>query len=84
MSFYAFLNSENVVVEVREGRDASESLDGLTPEEWYGNFRQLKCLVTSPDAATDGFRKNFAQVGYSYDDITDAFYPPQALGNITI
>jgi hypothetical protein len=81
MAYYAFLNEDNVVTEVIVGKDETELIDGLTPEEWYGNFRGQKCLRTSFNTnagvhATGGapFRKNFASIGDVYDEQRDAFY----------
>lgn len=74
MAHYAFIDSDNKVVEVIVGKEENELLDGLTPEEWYGNFRGLTCLRTSYNGR---IRYNFAGVGYSYDEIRDAFIPPR-------
>ena len=90
MAHYAFLNETNVVVEVITGKDETELIDGLTPEQWYENFRGLKCVRTSywtsrgkhfnSNAIEDDgipFRKNYAGIGSIYDPIRDAFYAPQ-------
>ncbi len=77
MAHYAFLNNDNIVTEVITGKDEWEVLDGLTPEEWYGNFRGQKCVRTSYNANINGFRKNFAGVGYKYDENLDAFISPK-------
>jgi hypothetical protein len=76
MAHYAFLDDSNVVTEVIVGKDETELIDGLTPEEWYGNYRGQKCVRTSYNAATNGFRYNYAGIGYTYDPIDDAFIPP--------
>lgn len=77
MAHYAFLDENNVVTEVIVGKDENELLDGLTPEEWYGNFRGQMCVRTSYNAATNGFRKNYAGIGFTYDAVRDAFIPPK-------
>lgn len=74
MAHYAFLNENNIVTEVITGKDENELLDGLTPEEWYGNFRGQTCVRTSYNGK---IRKNYAAVGYLYDPIRDAFIPPK-------
>ena len=76
MAHYAFLDDKNIVTEVIVGKDENELLDGLTPEEWYGNFRGQKCVRTSYNAYTNGFRYNYAGIGYTYDPIDDAFIAP--------
>ena len=50
MAHYAFLDENNIVTEVITGKDETELLDGLTPEEWYGNYRGQKCVRTSYNA----------------------------------
>jgi hypothetical protein len=70
MAHYAFLNNDNIVTEVIVGIDETELIDGLHPEEWYGNFRNQKCVRTSYNAT---IRKNFAAIGYFYDETRDAF-----------
>jgi hypothetical protein len=72
MAHYAFINDDNIVTEVITGKDETQLLDGLTPEEWYGNFRGQKCIRTSYNG---NIRKNFAGIGYTYDEIRDAFIP---------
>lgn len=74
MAHYAFLDENNIVTEVIPGKDENELLDGLTPEEWYGNFRGLRCVRTSYHG---NIRKNYAGVGYTYNEELDAFIPPR-------
>ena len=76
MAHYAFLNEENIVTEVIVGIDETELIEGKTPEEWYGEFKNQKCVRTSYNALTNGFRFNYAGIGYSYDPIDDAFIAP--------
>lgn len=77
MSYYAFLNGINQVVEVITGRGADEVVDGISDwESHYEKVRGLRCKRTSIDAATDGFRKNYAGVGFVYDEELDAFIAP--------
>jgi hypothetical protein len=73
MAHYAFLDESNIVTEVIVGKDESEFIDGLSPEEWYGNYRGQTCVRTSYNG---NIRYNYAGVGYTYDPIDDAFIPP--------
>jgi len=73
MAHYAFLDENNVVTEVIVGKDENELLDGLAPEEWYGNFRGQRCVRTSYNGK---IRYNYAGIGYLYDPIDDAFIAP--------
>jgi hypothetical protein len=74
MAHYAFLDENNVVTEVIVGIDETETIDGLSPEEWYGNFRGQVCKRTSYNR---NIRKNYAGIGYSYDSERDAFIAPK-------
>jgi hypothetical protein len=74
MAHYAFLDSNNVVTEVIVGIDETELIEGMTPETWYGNFKGQKCVRTSYNG---NIRKNYAGVGFSYDETKDAFIPPK-------
>lgn len=73
MAHYAFLDDSNIVTEVIVGKDETELLDGLTPEEWYGNYRGQKCVRTSYNG---NIRYNYAGIGFTYDPIDDAFIAP--------
>jgi len=74
MAHYAFLDDNNLVTEVIVGIDETELIEGLEPETWYGNFRNQVCKRTSYSSK---IRKNFAGIGYFYDEVKDAFIPPQ-------
>jgi len=74
MAHYAFLDENNIVTEVIVGIDETELIEGLSPETWYGNFRNQKCIRTSYN---NKIRKNYAGVGYFYDEVKDAFIPPK-------
>ena len=85
MGHYAFLDENNTVVEVITGRNEDEVVDGITDwEAHYSAFRGLVCKRTSYNtvagAHTNGgvpFRKNYAGIGYTYDEARDAFVPPK-------
>jgi hypothetical protein len=74
MAHYAFLDSNNIVTEVITGVDENELLEGLSPEEWYGNFRGQTCVRTSYN---HNIRKQYAGIGYSYNPTADVFITPQ-------
>ena len=73
MAHYAFLDESNIVTEVIVGIDETELIEGLTPEQWYENFRGQTCVRTSYNG---NIRYNYAGIGYTYDSIDDAFIPP--------
>ena len=83
MAHYAFLDENNVVVEVIVGKDEDDLDVGVTSwEEYYGNLRGKTCKRTSYNTRGGEhigggvpFRKNYAGIGYTYDDGRDAFIP---------
>ena len=74
MAHYAFLDSDNIVTEVITGVDENETIDGLTPEQFYSAFRNQVCLRTSYHGNVRG---NYAGIGYSYLPDFDLFMPPK-------
>ena len=70
MAHYAFLDENNIVTEVIVGVDENETIDGLDPETWYGNFRGQVCKRTSYSGS---IRKNYAAIGCQYDPVRDEF-----------
>ena len=73
MAHYAFLYN-NIVTEVIVGIDETELIEGLPPEEWYGNFRKQPCVRTSYNG---NIRGKFAGIGDFYDANADVFISPQ-------
>jgi len=74
MAHYAFLDINNIVTEVITGKDETELIDGLTPEKWYSNFRGQTCKRTSYN---NNYRKNYAGIGYTFNQDLDAFIAPK-------
>lgn len=82
MAHYAFLDDNNVVTEVIVGKNEGE--DGKNWELQYGAFRNQVCKRTSYNTlggvhknGGTPFRKNYAGIGYTYDQTRDAFIPPR-------
>jgi len=73
MAHYAFITN-NIVTEVIVGIDETETIEGLDPETWYGNFKNQTCVRTSYNG---NIRKQYAGIGYTYDAIADVFIAPQ-------
>ena len=67
MAHYAYIEN-NIVTMVIVGKDETETIDGLTPEQYYGAVRT---------SYNGNIRKNFAGIGYTYDSKRDAFIAPQ-------
>jgi hypothetical protein len=84
MAHYAFLDENNIVIEVITGVDEDVTqidIDGTEIggsseawETWYSNFKGQTCKRTSYNG---NHRKRYAGVGYKYDEDFDAFIPPQ-------
>ena len=81
MAHYAFLNANNVVTEVITGIDETELIEGLDTETWYGNFRGQVCKRTSYN---NRIRKQYAGIGYTYDEVNDVFVAPRPYGSWTL
>ena len=73
MAHYAFIK-DGIVTEVIVGIDETETIEGLNPETWYGNFRGQTCKRTSYNG---NIRYNYAGIGFTYDEINDAFISPK-------
>lgn len=76
MANYAILDENNFVINVIFGIDETETIDGLDTETYYGNEFGKRCVRTSYNTIGNKhkeggvpFRKNFAQVGYKYDEV---------------
>jgi hypothetical protein len=72
MAHYAFL-SNNTVTEVIVGIDETETIEGLSPEQWYANFRGQPCIRTSYNGKIRG---KYAAIGDLYDEASDTFISP--------
>ena len=78
MAHYAFI-TDGIVTEVIVGIDETELIEGLDTETWYGNFRGQVCKRTSYNG---NIRKNYAGIGFTYDEVRDAFIPPEPIDAI--
>jgi hypothetical protein len=79
MAHYAFLDENNIVTEVITGIDETELIEGLDTETWYGNFRGQVCKRTSYNG---NMRYNYAGIGFTYDEVRDAFIAPEPENSI--
>ena len=78
MAHYAFI-TDAIVTEIITGIDETQLIEGLDTETWYGNFKGQLCKRTSYNHR---IRFNFAGIGYSYDEVRDAFIAPPPQGNL--
>jgi hypothetical protein len=76
MSHWAELNQDSVVLRVLVGDNNDPN--GDEGYQWLIENLGGTWVKTSYNAATNGFRKNYAGVGYTYDATRDAFISPKA------
>jgi hypothetical protein len=89
MAHYAFLDNNNVVTQVIVGKDEGE--EGVDWEQKYSEFHKQVCKRTSyntfggvHELGGTPFRKNYAGIGYTYNEIRDAFIPPKPYQSWTL
>lgn len=85
MAHYAYLDENNIVIQVVVGKDEGEN--GIDWEQYYGAKRTsyntkggiyYDPITNEPhENQSKAFRKNYAGIGYSYDETRDAFIPPK-------
>jgi len=83
MAHYAFINDQNIVTEVITGKDETDTT--LDWEQHYAEFRSnMICRRTSYNTfggehktGETPYRKNYAGIGYTWDETRDAFIPPK-------
>lgn len=77
MSHFAKLDENNKVIFVTGGRDEDQEAEltartgDVYKQTSYNTYGGVHLLDGTP------FRKNFAGIGYTYDETRDAFIPPQ-------
>lgn len=74
MAHYAYIDENNTVIAVIVGKDENELIEGLDPETYYAQGTPYLVKRTSYNSK---IRKNYAGIGFTYDESLDAFIPPQ-------
>lgn len=79
MAHFAKLNENNVVVFVTVGRDEDDGKEAELSARTNDTYKQTSYNTHAGAHALGGtpFRKNYAGLGYTYDEARDAFIPPQ-------
>ena len=86
MAYYAFVDSNNKVVSVISGRNEDEVVEGISDWEAYYSSKRPGLTALRTSCNTFGgvhllgdtpLRKNYAGIGYTYDEARDAFIPPK-------
>jgi hypothetical protein len=75
MAHYALLDSSNKVVQVIVGANETEVINGISDwEAHYAETYKQRCVRTSYNG---NIRKQYAGIGYTYDEAKDQFVAPQ-------
>jgi len=64
MAHYAYLDENNIVIDVIVGKDETELINGLDTETYYGAVRT---------SYNNKIRKRYAGIGMTYREDLDAF-----------
>lgn len=82
MSHWAEINENNIVTRVLVGDNNDPA--GDEGYSWLDINLGGTWIKTSYNAATNGFRKNYAGIGYTYNEERDAFIPPKPFESWTL
>ena len=96
MANFARLNENNFVIDVKVVQDSEEhrgeeflavelGLGGRWIKTSYNSFMNVHYdQETKEPTGKPAFRKNYAGIGYTYDEQRDAFIPPQPFDSWTL
>jgi hypothetical protein len=74
MAHYAWIDSNNIVINVTVGVDETELINELDTETFYSQATGYNIKRTSYNS---NIRKNYAGIGFTYDATRDAFIAPK-------
>jgi hypothetical protein len=81
MAHYAWLDENNIVVNVTVGVDETELINGLDTETFYSQATGHNIKRTSYNGK---IRFNYAGIGYTYDEVRNGFIPPKCHDEATL
>jgi len=100
MAHYALLNNQNIVTKVCTGKNEDETDTNIeiVYQNMFGKLCKRTSYNTKggvhydPDTndnepskdQSKAFRKNYAGIGYTYDETRDAFIPPKTFDSWTL
>ena len=89
MAHYAWINADNVVVNVTAGVDENviqQGVGGSTEawEQFYTNAINEEGVYAKRTSYNNNIRKQYAGVGYTYDADADVFVAPQPFPSWTL
>jgi hypothetical protein len=71
MAHYAYLDKNNIVVDVIVGKDETD-----TSHDWEDYYAQGTPYTVKRTSYNGNIRYNYAGIGYTYDPVDDAFIAP--------
>ena len=74
MAHYAWLDKNNIVVNVTVGVDETELVNGLDTETFYSQATGHNIKRTSYN---NNIRKQYAGIGFTYDEVNNVFVAPK-------
>jgi hypothetical protein len=86
MSHFARLDENNIVIFVTVGRQEDDGKEAELSERTGDTYKQTSYNTLAGVHTLGGtpFRKNFAGIGYTYDETLDAFIPPKPYSSWTL
>jgi hypothetical protein len=86
MAHFAKLDENNVVIFVTVGRQEDDGKEQELSERTGDVYKQTSYNTLGGVHLLGGtpFRKNYAGLGYTYDEQRDAFIPPKPEGNFVL
>ena len=86
MSHFAKLDENNIVIFVTVGRQEDDGKEAELSERTGDTYKQTSYNTLAGVHTLGGtpFRKNFAGIGYTYDETLDAFIPPKPYPSWTL
>ena len=86
MSHFAKLDENNIEIFVTVGRQEDDGKEAELSERTGDTYKQTSYNTLAGVHTLGGtpFRKNFAGIGYTYDETLDAFIPPKPYSSWTL
>jgi hypothetical protein len=86
MAHYAWLDENNIVVNVTVGVDENVIQLGVggSTEAWETFYSQATGYNIKRTSYNNNIRFNYAGIGFTYDEVRDGFIPPKCHDEATI
>tara|TARA_Y100000310_G_scaffold103849_1_gene102194 strand:- start:656 stop:1015 length:360 start_codon:yes stop_codon:yes gene_type:complete len=86
MPHFAKLDENNIVITVLAGSDSDDGKEGEVSARTGETYKQTNYNTLHGEhlLGETPYRKNYAGIGYSYDESRDAFIPPKPYNSWTL